>query len=576
MQLPGKDEFIANDYQTIMNQVSQWIKDKLWKKMLRNEIVTNPKTAKYLMNVITKADPEMSLNEIRELMIEIRKESESNLDKVHSLPQPEKWLYMRELYSFYAIQEVLIEFSSFSDAVVNAMISALGDNYPQKVRIIDQLNPSGLTDFTFQHMDVPEYINLPEVQKYLLLKQWQDSQHIYHQNILYPLFASVWNEFQKWADKNWPEYSEFKELKLALILQKDRWIWGIEDLAKFVMAGFKEELIKFVGGKTIGLIQLHTNGLKTPKTYVIPTMKIQALARIKKEDIQLPFKKSAVRSSATVEDNRENSFAGLFDSYLDIEPKNLINSVIKVADSTHNPRVNAYASRLNQGKPKMAVIIQQYRTPDFSGVWIGKDFHSGILEWTEGTGDKLVSGRIKPNIEIWGRNQDVKNPIQIKGRAVAEYCLNTQKILNSISDLEWCLIKDELIWLQYRPVTRAIHIAESAPHSNGDQDYILGIPASPGIGKGPVGYLEDFSETDQWKDGSILLTYFTDPDWVPIILKATAVVTSEGGFLSHTAIISRELNIPCITGIGNQALEKLKKAVEIEADGNSGRIKIIH
>ena len=72
----------------------------------------------------------------------------------------------------------------------------------------------------------------------------------------------------------------------------------------------------------------------------------------------------------------------------------------------------------------------------------------------------------------------------------------------------------------------------------------------------------------------ILLTDFTDPQWVPIMMKASAIVTAEGGFLSHSAIISRELGIPCVTGVGYSNIEKISEYNKIGVDGTRGLISL--
>ena len=78
-----------------------------------------------------------------------------------------------------------------------------------------------------------------------------------------------------------------------------------------------------------------------------------------------------------------------------------------------------------------------------------------------------------------------------------------------------------------------------------------------------------------YEEGNILLTDYTDPEWVPVMLKASAIITAEGGILSHTAIISRELGIPCVTGLGYKAIEELSKSDMIEVNGSTGKVKTL-
>ena len=112
--------------------------------------------------------------------------------------------------------------------------------------------------------------------------------------------------------------------------------------------------------------------------------------------------------------------------------------------------------------------------------------------------------------------------------------------------------------------------------SENDNSKVNGTPASKGVVEGEVCFLEDVDDIDKFKPNTILLTYYTDPDWTEALVRAKAIVTAEGGFLCHTAIIARELGIPCITGIGKKNLKKLAKCKQIVVNGNTGGIKELH
>ena len=101
------------------------------------------------------------------------------------------------------------------------------------------------------------------------------------------------------------------------------------------------------------------------------------------------------------------------------------------------------------------------------------------------------------------------------------------------------------------------------------------LPASSGVAKGRPVYIEDASKIAEsgFEKGDILLADFTDPNWVPVMVNSSAIITAEGGFLSHSAIISRELEIPCITGLGYDNINKISNMDYIEVDGNSGIVK---
>lgn len=100
-----------------------------------------------------------------------------------------------------------------------------------------------------------------------------------------------------------------------------------------------------------------------------------------------------------------------------------------------------------------------------------------------------------------------------------------------------------------------------------------GLPASPGIGAGVAKVIFDphSKEAQEFKEGEVLVTKMTDPDWVPLMKKAAAIVTDEGGMTSHAAIVSRELGIPAVVGTGN-ATQVIKSGIEVTVDGGKGVI----
>ena len=94
------------------------------------------------------------------------------------------------------------------------------------------------------------------------------------------------------------------------------------------------------------------------------------------------------------------------------------------------------------------------------------------------------------------------------------------------------------------------------------------------IGQGKVRVIKDASRIGQFKKGEVLVTKMTDPDWVPIMKVASAIITDEGGITSHAAIVSRELGIPCIIGTKN-ATKVLNDGSLVEVRANHGIVKIL-
>lgn len=116
----------------------------------------------------------------------------------------------------------------------------------------------------------------------------------------------------------------------------------------------------------------------------------------------------------------------------------------------------------------------------------------------------------------------------------------------------------------------------SIQSNNGDEkmseEIILkGIPASVGIAKGKVKVLNSPGELDKMNEGDILVTHMTNPQYTIAIMKAAAVVTDIGSTLSHPAIISREMGIPCVVN-AKEATKILKDGMKVTVDGNNGYI----
>ncbi len=114
------------------------------------------------------------------------------------------------------------------------------------------------------------------------------------------------------------------------------------------------------------------------------------------------------------------------------------------------------------------------------------------------------------------------------------------------------------------PAKKTVRLAEA-------RVLVRGLPASPGVAAGVARVLFDpkSPEAMEFKQGDVLITKMTDPDWVPLMKKAAAIITDEGGMTSHAAIVSRELGIPCIVGSGN-ATKVIQTGLEITVDASRG------
>lgn len=104
-----------------------------------------------------------------------------------------------------------------------------------------------------------------------------------------------------------------------------------------------------------------------------------------------------------------------------------------------------------------------------------------------------------------------------------------------------------------------------------------GLGVSPGVVKGKVKIIKDFTDHASFQEGDILVTHLTDPTMVPSMNKAAGIICNIGGLTSHPSIVSRELGIPCIVSAkgnnGQQVTDILENKQEIEMDGTTGEIK---
>ncbi|MGW2279216.1 PEP-utilizing enzyme [Streptomyces sp. NPDC001770] len=336
-----------------------------------------------------------------------------------------------------------------------------------------------------------------------------------------------------------------------------------------------------VGGKTLGLATLHRAGLRVPRTWVLPAGRT---ARPGDWDrLAAVADRWAVRSSADVEDGADLSHAGLFHSELDVAGAELASAAARVRASADEPGVAAYRDRVGApaGPIGMGVVLQPYEPPAASGVWLGRGPGSGRLEWTEGSGERLVSGRVTPHAEEWPAAAGEPGLLVVDGHAAGGACLAVQRLLGQATDLEFAVLGSGLVWLQCRPVTRDLTRADdradlgdpAGPGHGGRGRLLTGVAASPGVVSGPAVRLRDADEHG-WRPGSVLVTEETGPEWVPLMAEATALVTAVGGMLCHAAIVARELGLPCVTGVGSQALAGLGPNTVMEVDGTRGRVVV--
>ena len=166
---------------------------------------------------------------------------------------------------------------------------------------------------------------------------------------------------------------------------------------------------------------------------------------------------------------------------------------------------------------------------------------------------------------------------------LAGYAKKIEAHYGCYMDMEWGVDeRDNKVWLlQARPETvwsrrnkeKKPEVAEEVATTEERKVIIKGLPASPGKGAGRAHVILNPKDIDEFKDGEVLVTEMTAPDWVPAMKKAKAIVTDSGGMTCHASIVSRELGIPCIVGTksrGQAATTTIQDGTDITVDASNG------
>jgi len=339
----------------------------------------------------------------------------------------------------------------------------------------------------------------------------------------------------------------------------------------------------------------------------------------------------AVRSSATAEDLPDASFAGQQETFLNIQGEyNLLEACLRCYASLFTDRAISY--RHEKGFDHMdialSICVQKMIRSDkaSAGVMFSLDTETGfhdvvVINAAWGLGESVVQGMVTPDeyivfkplldkdnfipiIEKKLGDKECKIIYASRGNRTTKetstskterrsFVLTDEEILKLAKwtcdienhyqkpmDIEWA--KDgesgELFIVQARPET--VHSLKKAPSLKRYQlietgEVILsGIAVGEAIASGKACVIESADNISKFKEGSILITGMTDPDWVPIMKKAAGIITDLGGRTSHAAIVSRELGIPAIVGAKN-ATRILKNNEDITlscAEGSEGFI----
>lgn len=320
----------------------------------------------------------------------------------------------------------------------------------------------------------------------------------------------------------------------------------------------------------------------------------------------------AVRSSATAEDLPGASFAGQQSTFLNVQGEaNVVEKVKEAWASLFTARAIFYRATNNfdHFKVGIAVPVQKMVQSEASGILFTIDPVTNnkdhiIIEAIVGLGEMIVQGAVTPDhyivdkktLTILGKTLGEQEKMMVKKgtenhiQAVPAGIRAKQKISNAHiatlsalgkkleqhyffpQDAEWAIEKGTVYIVQTRPVTTVGKEAQT-PHTSAIKKkvFLKGDPASPGIATGPVKILRSALENHKISQGDILVADMTNPDFVPAMRRAVAIVTQRGGRTSHAAIVSREMGLPAIVGV-KDALKSLKDGEVITVNGQAGEI----
>ena len=317
----------------------------------------------------------------------------------------------------------------------------------------------------------------------------------------------------------------------------------------------------------------------------------------------------AVRSSATAEDLPDASFAGQQETFLNVRGiDDVLLKVKEVFSSLYNDRAIAYRVHQNFAHEEVALSagLQRMVRSDLgvSGVMFTLDTESGFDEavfitGSYGLGETVVQGAVNPDEYyvykkslaqgrpavlsrsvgskaikmIYNDNpdsDDLVKTVKVSSKESLAFCLNDgqleelarqaviiEKHYERPMDIEWALDgEDNKVYIvQARPET-----VQSRENTNVIERYqlngkgnllISGAAIGQKIGAGKAKVIQKLEDMDDLQDGDVLVTEMTDPDWEPVMKRASAIVTNRGGRTCHAAIIARELGVPAVVGCGD-------------------------
>ncbi|MEM0240074.1 MAG: phosphoenolpyruvate synthase [Candidatus Nezhaarchaeales archaeon] len=321
----------------------------------------------------------------------------------------------------------------------------------------------------------------------------------------------------------------------------------------------------------------------------------------------------AVRSSATAEDLPGASFAGQQETYLNVEgEEEVLQRVKKCWSSLFTPRAIFYRQQkgIRHDRVLMSVVVQKMVNAKAAGVMftihpVTGERNKIVIEGGWGLGEAVVSGSVTPDVYVVDKktlqivekriaektHKLVRDPysgqtikVEVPPEESRKPCLTDEEVLRLAElalkieqhygqpqDIEWVIDYDlkfpeSVFIVQSRPET----VWTLKEEKEERKVVVKGLPASPGVWAGKAKVVKSVEEASRLIErGDILVTTMTNPDWVPYMRLAGAIVTDKGGMTCHAAIVSRELGIPAIVGTGN-ATKVMESGREYTVDASTG------
>lgn len=222
-----------------------------------------------------------------------------------------------------------------------------------------------------------------------------------------------------------------------------------------------------LGGKASSLAKLKQAGFNVPDAFIILPDETPSEAQISEMCKKLGGQNFAIRSSASLEDGESHSFAGQFDTFLNVTKKDIYRKVLQCRESVNNAKLTSYLSSIGTDVSEiyLTVIVQKMVLARVAGVLFSVNPVTGdddvVVEAVRGLGESLVSGKVTPDTYIIRRDgvsnssQVLKQPIlkELELHQILDVGLAIEKLWGKPVDIEWAFEEGELKILQARPIT---------------------------------------------------------------------------------------------------------------------------